>query len=56
MREAWNAYGKSSNTDLVENLKSDGYEVQATSSGIVIKGNEFSDWTTWREARNVFKA
>ena len=56
MREAWNAYGKSSNTDLVENLKSEGYEVQATSSGIVIKGNEFSDWTTWREARNVFKA
>ena len=56
MREAWNAYGKSSNTDLVKNLKSDGYEVQATSSGIVIKGNDFSDWTTWREARNVFKA
>ena len=56
MREAWNAYGKSSNTELVKNLKSDGYEVRATTSGIVIKGNEFSDWTTWREARNVFKA
>jgi len=34
----------------------DGKESTTTSGGIVIKGNEFSDWTTWREARNVFKA
>jgi len=56
LREAWNNYGKADNSQLVQVLEEDGYEVRKTAGGgIVIKGNEFSDWTTWRDVRETFK-
>jgi hypothetical protein len=56
LREAWNSYGKASNAQLVEVMQEDGYEVRKTQGGgIAIKGNEFDDWTTWREVRESFK-
>jgi len=56
LREAWNNYGKADNTELIQVLEEDGYDVRRTAGGgIVLKGNEFSDWTTWREVRETFK-
>ena len=56
LREAWNDYGKADNAQLIELLEEDGFDVRRTAGGgIVIKGNEFSDWTTWREVRETFK-
>jgi len=56
LREAWNDYGKADNAQLIELLEQDGFDVRRTAGGgIVIKGNEFSDWTTWREVRETFK-
>jgi hypothetical protein len=56
LREAWNNYGKADNSQLIQVLEEDGYEVRKTAGGgIVIKGNEFSDWTTWRDVRETFK-
>jgi hypothetical protein len=56
LREAWNSYGKADNADLVEALQADGYEVKRTSGGgIVVRGEEFSDWTTWRDVRKTFQ-
>ena len=56
LREAWNDYGKADNAQLIELLEQDGFDVRRTAGGgIVIKGNEFSDWTTWREVRVTFK-
>lgn len=56
LREAWNNYGKADNSQLIQVLEEDGYEVRKTAGGgIVIKGNEFSDFTTWREVRETFK-
>jgi hypothetical protein len=56
LRESWNAYGRADNSQLVQVLQEDGFKVRRTSGGgILIKGNEFSDWTTWREVRETFK-
>ena len=56
MREAWSNYGKADNSQLVEVLQADGYEVKRTQGGgIVVKGNDLGDWTTWNELRNSFK-
>jgi hypothetical protein len=56
MRNAWNAYGRADNVDLIEELEEQGYRVQSTSSGgIVVKGNELDDWTVWRDVRSIFQ-
>jgi hypothetical protein len=56
LREAWNHYGKADNSRLIEVLEEDGFDVRKTAGGgIVIKGNEFSDWTSWRDVRESFK-
>jgi hypothetical protein len=57
MREAFLAYGRSDNQDLINNLEHMGYEVKGTSSGgIIIKGNGLNDWSTWSEAREAFRS
>lgn len=56
MREAWSNYGKADNSELIEVLQADGYEVKTTQGGgIVVRGNDLGDWTTWNEVRNSFK-
>mgnify|MGYP001319269364 CR=1 FL=1 len=57
MREAWNAYGRADNEELVEGLKADGFEVQRTSGGgIALRGGGyFDDWTVWSLAREMFR-
>jgi len=56
MREAWSSYGKADNSQLIEVLEQDGYEVKRTQSGgIVVRGNDLDDWTTWNEVRNSFR-
>ena len=56
MRNAWNAYGRMDNEDLIDELDEQGYDVQATSGGgIAVKGNELKDWTVWRDVRSVFQ-
>ena len=56
LREAWSSYGKADNSQLVQVLQADGYEVKKTQGGgIVVRGNDLDDWTTWAEVRNSFK-
>lgn len=56
LREAWSNYGKADNSQLVQVLQADGYEVKKTQGGgIVVRGNDLDDWTTWAEVRNSFK-
>jgi hypothetical protein len=57
IREAWNAYGRFDNKELVDSLKADGFEVQPTSGGgIAVRGGDvFDEWTVWRQAREAFR-
>lgn len=55
IHDGLNAYGNTDNQALIEVLENDGYEVKRNpSDGLAIKGNEFSDWVTWRDFRKVY--
>jgi hypothetical protein len=54
--ESLNKYGRYENQGLIEVLQESGYEVRKSpAGGLIIRGNNYKDWTTWTEFRKQYK-
>ena len=54
--ESLNKYGRYENQGLIEVLQESGYEVRKSPAGVlIIRGNNYKDWTSWVEFRKQYK-